>query len=193
MWATSSESLSASNNGKKAFGQSDSGSLGLTVFPAALLGISNALQTYKERTTHTWDVGILGRGRAGCWKVQISQKEQMLLGWRAHGRRRERGGRNVRWSCRALLRITRWPLKVALCHNTLAPTTPAAVKCHRPLPSAGQPAAAACRRHTPPLLLFSPPPVHKAELHQSTTLQQISLHSACASRCLARHKCTRAT
>lgn len=33
------------NNGKKAFGHSDSGSLGLTVFSAALLGISNALKT----------------------------------------------------------------------------------------------------------------------------------------------------
>lgn len=35
-----------------------------------------------------------------------------------------------------LLCISRWPLKVALCHNTLAPTTPAAGKCHRPLLSA---------------------------------------------------------
>lgn len=35
-----------------------------------------------------------------------------------------------------LLCISRWPLKVVLCHNTLAPTTPAAGKCHRQLLSA---------------------------------------------------------
>lgn len=59
---------------------------------------------------------------------------------RAH-RRREEGNRHrlSRW-VRVLLCISRWPLKVALCHNTLVPMTPAAVKCHRPLLSASQPA-----------------------------------------------------
>lgn len=101
--------------------------------------------------------------------MKISQKQQMLFG--ACARQTTGTRENVRWGCRALLRITRWPLKVALCHNTLVPTTPAAVKCHRPLPSAGQPAAA-CRRRTNP-----PPPHPPAPPIQSTTLQQISLHS----------------
>lgn len=35
-----------------------------------------------------------------------------------------------------LLYISRWPLKVALCHNSLVPTTPAAGKRHRQLLSA---------------------------------------------------------
>lgn len=37
-----------------------------------------------------------------------------------------------------LLCISCWPLKVALCHNTLVPTIPAAAKCHRLLLSASQ-------------------------------------------------------
>lgn len=56
---------------------------------------------------------------------------------RAHRRREEETDRGWVW---ALLCINRWPLKVALCHNTLAPTTPAAGKCHRRLLSAIQPA-----------------------------------------------------
>lgn len=40
---------------------------------------------------------------------------------------------------RVLLYISHWPLKVALCHNTLVHTTPAAADCHTLLLSACQP------------------------------------------------------
>lgn len=85
--------------------------------------------------------------------------------------------------CRALQRITRWPLKVALCHNTLVPTTPAAVKCHRPLLSAGQPATAYRRQPPvlPPCLLHSPQtfplPFTRQRFIQITAMQWISLSS----------------
>lgn len=58
----------------------------------------------------------------------------------AHRRQEEENRHRLSRWVRVLLCISRWPLKVALCHNTLVPTTPAAVKCHRPLLSASQPA-----------------------------------------------------
>lgn len=74
---------------------------------------------------------------------------QMLLGVLHRRQEKENRRRLSRW-VRVLLCISRWPLKVALCHNTLVPTTPAAVKCHRLLLSASQPARFS-RQPPPPL------------------------------------------
>lgn len=135
--------------------------------------------------------------RGGC-KVQISQKQQMLLG--ACARQTTGARENARWGCWALLRITRWPLKVALCHNTLVPTTPAAVKCHRSLPSAGQPAAACRRRTIPPPPLFPPCSQGSAPSRAPRYCRfhfTLKWHSAewnlCLWLCLVRSKCTRTT
>lgn len=69
---------------------------------------------------------------------------------RAHRRREEEIRHRLSCWVRVLLCISRWPLKVALCHNTLVPTTPAAVKCHRPLLSASQPVSQLDSADNPP-------------------------------------------
>lgn len=76
---------------------------------------------------------------------------------RVHRRREQERRRSLGCWARVLLCIIRWPLKVALCHNTLVPMTPAAVKCHRPLLSASQPAQSL--QTTP----SSPSPIQKAK------------------------------
>lgn len=68
---------------------------------------------------------------------------------RAHQRQEQENRQRLSLCVRVLLYISHWPLKVALCHNTLVHTTPAAVNCHTLLLSACQPARFSRRASIP--------------------------------------------
>lgn len=68
---------------------------------------------------------------------------------RAHQRQEQENRQKLSLWMRVLLYISHWPLKVALCHNTLVHTTPAAVNCHTLLLSACQPARFSRRASIP--------------------------------------------
>lgn len=68
---------------------------------------------------------------------------------RAQQRQEQENRQRLSLWVRVLLYISHWPLKVALCHNTLVHTTPAAVNCHTLLLSACQPARFSRRASIP--------------------------------------------